>query len=135
MIVIVCVDDNKGMMFHNRRQSQDRLLRDHIISFTEPHNLWMSVYSVKQFTDTCPEQIIADDAFLEKAQEGDYCFVEDMDISPYMEKIEKIILFHWNRQYPADVFFTFDFSEWTLEAREEFAGYSHEKITKEVYRK
>ena len=31
MIVIICIDEKKGMMFHNRRQSQDRILREHII--------------------------------------------------------------------------------------------------------
>ena len=25
MILIVCIDDNKGMMFNHRRQSQDRV--------------------------------------------------------------------------------------------------------------
>ena len=27
MIVIACLDDNGGMMFNHRRQSQDRVLR------------------------------------------------------------------------------------------------------------
>ena len=27
MILIVCIDDNKGMMFNHRRQSQDGVLR------------------------------------------------------------------------------------------------------------
>lgn len=30
MIIIVCADNNNGMMFNNRRQSQDRTLRDHL---------------------------------------------------------------------------------------------------------
>ena len=30
MIVIACLDDNGGMMFNHRRQSQDRMLRAHI---------------------------------------------------------------------------------------------------------
>ena len=51
----------------------------------------------------------------------------------HKEKIEKVILFHWNRDYPADTYFTLDISGWTLEESEEIAGYSHEKITKEIY--
>ena len=31
MILIVCIDDNKGMMFNHRRQSQDGVLRRHIL--------------------------------------------------------------------------------------------------------
>ncbi len=34
MILIVCVDDNKGMMFNHRRQSQDRVLRRHILDMS-----------------------------------------------------------------------------------------------------
>ena len=31
MIVMVCVDDKNGMMFNKRRQSQDRVLRQHML--------------------------------------------------------------------------------------------------------
>ena len=43
-----------------------------------------------------------------------------------------MILCHWNRDYPADVFFEVDLSKWRLEERKDFSGYSHEKITKEL---
>ncbi len=135
MIAILCVDNNNGMMFCRRRQSQDRLLREHVIHLIGLHKLWMNSYSKTQFINTDSAQILIDDNFLEKALHGDYCFVEDMDISQYTEKLEKIILFHWNRLYPADMFFTLDLSEWTLEEKEDFTGHSHEKITKEVYSK
>ena len=29
MIIIVCVDDNNGMLFHNRRQSRDTFVQTH----------------------------------------------------------------------------------------------------------
>jgi len=45
---------------------------------------------------------------------------------------EGLILYRWNRTYPADLYFTLSLEGWTLERREEFAGSSHEKITKEV---
>ena len=133
MIVIVCMDNRKGMMFHHRRQSQDRILRKHILEMTGSNRLWMNEYSYRQFSDTDPERIHMDPDFLAKAGTGEYCFVEDSDLSPYTEEIEKVILFHWNRDYPADTYFTLDISGWTLEASEEIAGYSHEKITKEIY--
>ena len=50
-------------------------------------------------------------------------------------KIEKIIVFWWNRHYPSDRKFDLDLSKWNKVSEEEFAGYSHEKITKEVYEK
>ena len=135
MIIIVCIDDNNGMMFHERRQSQDKILRKHILEMTGPNRLWMNEYSYRQFLDADPALLTIDQNFLDKAETGDYCFVENSDLSPYSEQIEKIILFHWNRSYPADLYFTLDISGWTLEETEEIAGYSHEKITKEIYTK
>ena len=43
---------------------------------------------------------------------------------PYIHKIEKIILFIWNRTYPADTFLPLDLNEWVLEWTEDFVGYS-----------
>lgn len=47
MIIIVCADNNNGMMFNNRRQSQDRTLRDHILQLIGTSKLWMNEYSKK----------------------------------------------------------------------------------------
>ena len=131
MIVIVCVDDNKGMMFNHRRQSQDRKLREHILNMVSSSMLWMNSYSKKQFLDD--RRVVVDEAFLEKATENEYCFIEDIDVAPYTDKVEKIILFKWNRNYPADTFFSMNLSGWTLVESEDFAGDSHDKITKEIY--
>ena len=51
----------------------------------------------------------------------------------YEGKITEIVLYKWNRDYPADVIFEVDLSKWRLEERKDFSGYSHEKITKEIY--
>ena len=135
MIIIACTDDNNGMMFNHRRQSQDRLLREHILNMTGGNRLWMNLYSKKQFSDIESAKVIIDEDFLEKAGCSDYCFIEDMDISPYIHKTEKIILFKWNRTYPADTFLPLDLNGWVLEWTEDFVGYSHDKITKEIYRR
>ena len=73
--------------------------------------------------------------FLEQAGEGEYCFVENTGLQAVEAKIEKIIVFWWNRHYPSDRKFDLDLSKWNKVSEEEFAGYSHEKITKEVYEK
>ena len=46
---------------------------------------------------------------------------------------DKIVLYRWNRRYPADRYFPVNLNEWTLISSEEFAGKSHEKVTKEVW--
>ena len=131
MILIACVDDDNGMMFNHRRQSQDRVLRERILKMTNGCRLWMNHYSVRQF-ESAP-QINVDDNFLNEAVHGDYCFVEDLDVKPYENRTEKIILYKWNRRYPSDLHFGIDLSAWDLVEMVEFPGSSHEKITEEVY--
>lgn len=135
MNVIICIDINSGVLFNHRRQSKDCVVRQHIKRITNTHNLWMNQYTYKQFLDMDIPQINIAENFLELAGSGDYCFVENVDISPYISKIDRIILFKWNRIYPSDTFLSLDLSEWTLENTEDFVGHSHDKITKEIYRR
>ena len=50
-----------------------------------------------------------------------------------VERIGEIYLYRWNRDYPADVYFPVDLSVWKCVETKEFAGSSHEKITRERY--
>lgn len=136
MILIVAVDDRNGMMFNQRRQSQDKVLREKILSLVCGRKLWMNAYSHKQFGVSAGEdQIQEDERFLEKAGDGEYCFVENVAISPFRNRIEKVVLFKWNRAYPGDFFFDIDLRDgtWALKGTEDFIGSSHEKMTMEVY--
>lgn len=135
MIVIAAVDDGNGMMFNRRRQSQDRVLRKKVLALTAGNRLWMSHYTARQFADCQANHICADDAFLEKAAPGEYCFVEDAPVAPHAASVEQVILFKWNRRYPSDASFDIDLSApgWKLASTEDFPGSSHEKITMEVY--
>ena len=117
MIGIVCLEERRGMQFGGRRVSRDRVVTEKICELCEGKTLWMN-----------PD-------FLEQAGEGEYCFVENTGLQAVEAKIEKIIVFWWNRHYPSDRKFDLDLSKWNKVSEEEFAGYSHEKITKEVYEK
>ncbi len=132
MIVIVCVDDKNGMMFNKRRQSRDYILIEDVLKEVGDHALWMNEYSAKQFID-CKVNVSED--FLNLAKSGEYCFVENCSLKEYENQIERIILYHWNRTYPSDFYFTIDVttSLWQTVKVEEFAGSSHEKITKEIF--
>lgn len=151
MIVAVCVDDKGGMMFNKRRQSQDRVLRQHLRELADGRMIWMNAYSAGLFQkdkETVDEETqprkqddeketkicVAED-FLVQAGDGEFCFVENQGVLEYKEKIEAVVLYKWNRVYPSDRFFDLDLGEkeWELAKSEEFAGSSHEKITMEYY--
>ena len=141
MKLIVCIDEKKGMMFNHRRQSQDRVLRDDIRKECQGSILRMNAYLAGLFEkDADVEttvQIFSSEDFLAQASEDDCCFVEDQDVSLWLEQADTVILYQWNRHYPADLYFTAELSEdtWQMERQEDFAGSSHEKITKTVYAK
>lgn len=137
MIVMICVDDHNGMMFNHRRQSRDSAVQERVLRCSENSRLWINEYSSKLFPEPKPDWLSVDPAFLDRAGSGEYCFVEDQDIRPYEDELESIILFQWNRSYPADFHFPADILShgWTMTESEEFEGSSHEKIIREVYKK
>ncbi len=139
MIVFAPIDDSFGMMFNKRRQSQDKKLREYILSKCGTNKLWMNSYSKKQFHDAqeSENKILTDDNFLAKAGKGEYCFVENTSLKDFQEEIEKIFLCKWNRRYPGDQYFDVEVKteNWELTLIEEFEGNSHEKITVEEWRK
>lgn len=134
MILIACVDDNMGMAFNHRRQSRDRVLKERILTMTEGRKLWMSPDTAKQFQDV-PDRVTVSESFLEEAAAGEYCFIEQQPVSGYADRIERVVLYHWNRRYPADLYFDLDLSLYTKTSETEFAGYSHENIREEIYTK
>lgn len=133
MIVAVCVDDSGGMMFNHRRQSRDWAVIEDIQKLSSGYKLYIGTYSAKLFSEN--PSIFISNNFLELAGAHDFCFVEDCALKDYIEKIEKLILYRWNRKYPADTYFdlTLEPTQWHLESSTDFRGNSHEKITREVY--
>ncbi len=129
MHLVVCIDERNGMSFLGRRLSSDRLLRENMLALTEGRPLWMSPYSAAQFE--AKANIREAEDFLILAGDGEYCFCEN--VLP-REKIESIILYRWNRRYPADLHFPQELLDSRLCVQvTEFPGFSHETITREVY--
>ena len=134
MRIIVCLDDKDGMLFGTRRQSKDRCLRRDMLEMTAGSLLWMNSYSANQFQEEAP-QIRISESFLEEAEAGQWCFIENAPVPQSLDEIEQVVIYRWNRQYPATVRFPMDrFSpRWKLAETRDFPGHSHEIITKEVY--
>lgn len=134
MIIIACLDQSNGMLFNKRRQSRDRRVVQNIIEMTKGKKLWMNGYSYSLFANESAN-ILVDEAFLSKAPLGEFCFVENLPLSNFVDKIEKIIIYRWDKKYPQTTIFDLqiDASDWQLENSSEFPGFSHETIKKEIY--
>lgn len=135
MRLIVCVDDRGGMLFNGRRLSSDRVVTERIKTLCGGGRLLVTPYSCRLFPRT--DNVFCCIRPLQEASGEDTCFVEDRDVRPALAQAAEVVLFHWNRAYPADLHFPMDAlcGPWQLTHREEFPGHSHERITMEVYRK
>jgi hypothetical protein len=133
MKVIVCLDDNGGMLFNNRRQSRDKEVLKDVFNNLEGEKLHISPFSEKLFADY-PENVKVSEKFLAEAGESDVCFVEN-ELLKNISGINEIIVYKWNRVYPSDFKCDVDFSNYTLTETFDFKGFSHEKITKETYKR
>ena len=141
MNVIICADDNMGMLFNHRRQSRDKKVTEDMLQMADV--LWLHPFSEKLFQEEeiqtlCKKgrkQILVDENFLQKALPGQYCFVENHELVPYVNAIEQVVLYSWNRRYPSDFKLDLDLTQWTVQSVTEFVGNSHEKITKTILKK
>lgn len=131
MNLIVTLDDRNGMAFNHRRQSRDRVLTDRILALCGGR-LTVNAYTAALFEGTNAALTVAEDP-LSVAGAGEWCFLEDRLPAPVHEKIEKLVVYRWNRAYPFDLKFDLDLSAMKLQSKTDFAGYSHEKITEEIY--
>lgn len=130
MNVIICLDQNNGMLFNNRRQSRDRIVRKNILEYINGAKLYMDEYSFKQFSEDEADNIVVCDNF-SNVEDSDFCFVEKQHIN--VEQINKLIVYRWDKIYPADVSFGMNKIKLNLTETLEFQGYSHEKIVREIY--
>ena len=135
MIVITFLDDRQGMLFHNRRLSRDRAASSRIKEICAGKKLWMNAYSARLYGTLDGVDIALEEAFLLRAGEGEFCLVETEMLKPVEERIEEIIVFWWNRVYPADICLDLDLSRWDQVSCREFKGNSHESITEIIYRR
>lgn len=134
MTLITCVDDRGGMAFHRRRLSRDRVLYTRILALAGTGDLYLSPYSAPLFRDLPRTATLLEGEGL--PEQGDFCFVEREDPSPWLDRADKLVLFRWNRTYPFDLRFPLEeLSNWTLTGTSDFPGSSHEKITEEWYEK
>lgn len=132
MIAVVCIDDGNGMLFNRRRVSRDRVQQEDLLRLSDESKLWINGFSAKLF-EPFAAKVVVDEAFLQLAGAGEFCFVEDQPLQPWLERLEGVILYRWNRRYPSDTVFDLDLSDFVCQERLEFAGSSHEIITRETY--
>ena len=127
LTLYICLDDRNGLLFNKRRQSRDiRVLEDMAASV-----------SGELLIGACSEKLVTDAGVLcrvvteEEVSQGHY-FAEAVPSEALLSGTDTVVVYRWNRHYPADVRWNIP-AGFSLAETTEFPGKSHEKITKEVY--
>lgn len=110
----------------------DRTLIEYIYNFVDENKLWITEFSKDLFEGR--NYNLFDGSDVEDIKE-DYLFVENCSVKSFEDKIDEIILFNWNRVYPADLFFDISLEDWNHEFEMEIEGFSHEKISIKIYKR
>ena len=134
MTAIVCIEDRGGILFLKRRVSRDReVYRDIAENYDK---VYMTSYSLALF-DGVKINTGVRLLPISEGERGEVCFVESGEIADNLHKISRLVIYRWNRTYPSDVKLGFDPEEmgFKLVSTNELVGYSHEKITKDIYEK
>ena len=134
MKTIVCIDDKFGVSFDGKRQSRDRELIENLMGFTDGARVIISQKSASLFEG---RQIEISDDPMGVAGDGDFVFCEGESLLPYLDKIDEMIIYKWNRTYPRDALLDLipERCGFKLIDSCDFVGSSHKKITREVYKK
>ncbi len=136
MKLIIAVDENRGLSYRSRRVSRDRFLNADIIESLDGSPLYIEKYSeylFRKYKDADIRTFASDDEVPDDAS----VFIEISDPSRFVKKCDTIVIYYWNRNYPSDAYFKMNPEEkgYALTEVYDFEGYSHEDITREVYRK
>lgn len=135
MKIFVCIDDGGGTLFGGKRQSRDRLLIEDVRRTATGGRLIIHPFSESLFKKE-GGYLLADEPFA-VAKAEDYCFVEHLSLSPVKDEIDTLYIYKWNRRYPASTYLdvTPTACGMRLVSTKELVGSSHEKITKETYKR
>lgn len=141
MKIIICVDENLGYSFNKRRQSRDKTMREHMLGVLRKENagLFVNAYTAKSLeSDGLLTEAVTvvdeaggpEDAFIMAAEEvGGWAFVENTDITGYLDRIDEMIVYHWNRLYLSDLSIPESFMKsFRTVTKELFRGTSHDSM-------
>ena len=129
MVIVVCMEERRGMLFNKRRVSRDTVVYQDLLNSC-PQKLWMNRYSSPLFSQFPQERLGIAEDFLQQAAAGDWCFVENQRLQPYEPVIEAVVIYQWNRRYPADFYFDLDLTSGSYSRRKNLPVLPMKKLQK-----
>ena len=146
MRVITCVDKRNGIFFNKRRQRRDRKVIEEMYDHLSNAPIYSTEYSEILFQDVPDCHVIVaaegnntdrlltngDNVILPDDKDLTF-FVEGAILLPFEEHINELVLYRWDKVYPADQYLDIFLPAWNKIASRKFIGHSHDLITEEIY--
>ena len=127
---IIALDDRNGYSLFGKRLSKDRKMLEDMTGLLEVGQcLYVSQYSLGIFSEDLRRHLIC--SLPDTVSDDGMIFFEASDFSSF--GLDRLIVYRWNRHYPSDVKYNPYLHGWKKISSYDFRGYSHEKITREVY--
>lgn len=134
MVIVACIDKSGNIALNTNGQLNHIIFLIRLKVVSNEALLYMNCNSSQQF-GYYPMKMI-DDNFLDIAGEDSYCFVEDTDVTPYIDCIDKIILYKWNKKFSSRLKFDKSIlNKFSIVSKKSFYGESFLKISEVVYEK
>ena len=134
MTVFLCTDSRGGMIFNGRRVCFDMKIIEDVIRYTGDGILYISDFSEDLFEDSTAS-VISVPSPLASAGDGAFVFIENEDILPHLDRIDRLIIYNFGEPYPYDVRLDIKPSDvgFRLRSRRTFVGATHDNVTREDY--
>ncbi|MCR5718894.1 MAG: hypothetical protein K6F80_07660 [Oscillospiraceae bacterium] len=139
MVLFVCADPENGVAFNSRRQTSDTAVYADLCAFAESNRcgITMTEYSrkaVARYLTKFQPLGLQHPIFTEEPQ-GFFSELQDCGDFMSIEEYSEVVLYRWDHVYPADTYLQLDLHSLCKIDEQVLSGSSHEKITKETYRK
>lgn len=139
MTLIVTVDDGFGLAFGAKRQSRDRELVRDAVGLASGRKILAREYSRLIFDEAGikSDAVAFCDEPTKAAKKDDLVLLELAVKKSELDLAEQIIIYAWNRRYPATAKLDMGYIEANFKLKDEyeFVGNSHEKITRRTYKR
>ena len=106
MTCVICLEDRGGVMFNHRRVSRDAVVTDRILKLATEHGpLNITPYTLRLLPQENIPSCVVHICDHPAAEGKGTCWLEDTVGELRPDAADRLILFRWNRTYPADMLF------------------------------
>ncbi|MBR3631345.1 MAG: hypothetical protein IKN55_12855 [Oscillospiraceae bacterium] len=134
MVLITCVDQKNGLSFNGRRQTSDSAVYADICNYAADHFCGIEMASSTMEAMSGYLRRIGSETNPAATEPKQARFAEMDDCQGLDTLYDTLILYRWDKTYPADTFLSIGLQHYRLIEKQEMTGSSHKTIVKEVYK-